>query len=112
MDNDKTMYTGVDGGIFGNEARPKDVEDRIREQEKLINELKPQLQELIDIIDNEIKSAMSIKRFISATTQNETDIRAELQAAALYEKYLEALKTRFTLALNETKKYGRKKGKK
>ena len=47
---------------------------------------------------------MSIDRFTSATAQREADIRAELQASALYKKYLDTLKTKFVLALNEAKR--------
>jgi hypothetical protein len=104
--NDSPLYTGVDGvddGVFGNEAKDEVTEKKIQDQDRLIKELTPKLQELLDIIDGEVASVMSIDRFMTATTQSEADIRSELQAAALYKNYLGNLKTKFTLALNETK---------
>lgn len=105
--NDGVLYTGLDGepdGIFGNEGLDKETAEKMREQEHLLKELTPKLQAIIDLIDLEIKSVMSIDRFISATAQREADIRAELQASALYKKYLDTLKTKFVLALNEAKR--------
>lgn len=106
--DDSALYTGVDNepnqGAFGNEIKDEKVAQKIQDQERLIKELTPKIQELLNIIDSEIDSVMSIKRFTSAAKDPEIDIRSELQAAALYEKYLGQLKTKFTLALQETKK--------
>lgn len=104
--DDSSMYTGVDGtqdGIFGNEVIEDSIKAKMEEQRHQIAELTPKLQEIVDMIDNEISLVMGVDRFITATTQPESDIRAELQAAALYKKYLSELKTKFALALNETK---------
>jgi len=105
--DDSALYTGVDGepnGVFGNEEVDKDTEKILQDQKQLVAELTPKLQSLIDMIDSEIELVMSIDRFSTATTQPEVDIRAELQAAALYKNYLGGLKTKFVLALNEVKK--------
>lgn len=103
--NDGLLYTGVDGdGVFGNEGLDKETQAKVQEQEHLLKELTPKLQDIVDMIDKEIKAVMSIDRFTTATTQSEVDIRAELQASALYKKYLDTLKTRFVLTLNETKR--------
>lgn len=104
--DDSALYTGVDGetnGVFGNEELEETTKKALDEQKKQIAELTPKLQDIVNMIDAEINSVMGIDRFIVATTQKESDIRAELQAAALYKKYLEALKTKFALALNEVK---------
>lgn len=105
--DDSSLYTGVDGdptgGVFGNETKDEAVEAKIQDQDRLIKELTPKIQELLDIVDAEITSVMSIDRFITATTQSESVIQAELQAAALYKSYLGNLKTKFVLALNEAK---------
>lgn len=104
--NDSALYTGVDGvddGVFGNEAVSDSVKEKIQDQDRLIKELTPKLQDLLNIIDAEIATVMSIDRFITATAQKDDDIRAELRAAAIYKNYLGSLKTKFTLALNEAK---------
>ena len=101
------LYTGVDmepEGMFQNEIKDAETERKIQDQERLLKELTPQLEDLIALIDAEIKEVMSIDRFTSAASQPESDIRSELQAAALYKKYLEQLKVRFALALQETKR--------
>lgn len=104
--DDSLMYTGVDGntdGIFGNEKVEETTKAIMDEQRQQIAELTPKLQSLIDMVDNEIKLVMSIDRFAQATTTSEVDVRAELQASALYKQYLDNLKTKFTIALNEVK---------
>lgn len=106
--DDSSLYTGVDGepiqGVFGNEVENEEVKELKDKQTKLMAELTPKLQGLIDMIDSEIKLVMSIDRFTTATSAPESDIRAELQAAALYKQYLDGLKNRFTLQLREVKK--------
>lgn len=102
--NDSVMYTGVDepAGQFGNEQDPATKELLDKEREK-VQRLIPQLESLIKDIDSEIKSVMSIDRFIAAADEPDTNIRAELQAAALYKNYLDQLKTNFTLTLQATR---------
>lgn len=105
--DDSALYTGVDGtsdGIFGNEVVEESTQKVIDEQKKLLAELTPKLRDIVQMIDNEIKLVMSIDRFISATSQPESNLRAELQAAALYKQYLSTLKTKFAIALDEAKK--------
>lgn len=105
--DESALYTGVDNeptGIFENEVTEEGIKEKIKDQERQIKELTPKIQDLISIIETEEKSVMSIERFISATTQPEDNIRAELQAAALYKQYLGTLKTKFILALQEVKK--------
>lgn len=102
--NDGALYTGVDEpvGQFGNEKDPATKELLDQEREK-VQKLLPQLEGVIEGIDTEIKSVMSIDRFISAAATPEADIRAELQAAALYKGYLNELKTKLTLLLRDTR---------
>jgi septal ring factor EnvC (AmiA/AmiB activator) len=105
--NDGAMYTGVDAeptGIFENEIRDEKVKEKIKEQERLVKELTPKLQDLIAMIDLEIASVNDIDQYINATDSTEDNIRAELRAAALYKKKLENLKTKFALALGEVTK--------
>lgn len=104
--NDSMLYTGVDGadGMFGNEVIPEELKTKLDEQATLLKELTPRIQGLVDSIDEEIKLVMSIDRFISAAKDSEQNIRAELQASALYKQYLTNLKTKLVLALNEAKK--------
>lgn len=106
--DDSALYTGVDGtqqdGVFGNEAIEESTQKLLDEQKHQIAELTPKLQGIVDMLDAEIKSVMGIDRFLTATTKPESDIRAELQASALYKAYLETLKTKFALALKETRK--------
>lgn len=103
--DDSSLYTGVDNeGIFGNEKLDTETQDKLDSQVAMIRELTPKLQQIVDMIDFEIKTVMSIDRFANATIQPEVDIRAELQASAQYKKYLDGLKTKFTLILNETTK--------
>lgn len=104
--DDSSLYTGVDGndGIFGNEKPEESTKELLTEQKRQLQELTPKLRDIIAMLDNEIKLVMSIDRFVTATTQSETDVRAELQASALYKAYLTNLKTKFKLALEESKK--------
>lgn len=105
--DDSMMYTGVDnieGGQFGNVKVDDQTKQLLIDEKKKRAELTPKLEALITEIDSEIKQVESIDRFFAATSQPESDIRAELQAAALYKKYLQGLKTKFKLALAETKR--------
>lgn len=103
--DDSALYTGVDNdGIFGNEVLEQTTKEKVDEQKKQLAELTPKLRDIVMMLDKEIESVMSVDRFITATTQPESDIRAELQAAALYKAYLNVLKTKFSLALLETKR--------
>ncbi len=108
--DDSAMYTGVDlpldepeqeGGMFGNEKVDEKTQELLDEQRRKLEEITPQLQGLLEDIDEEIKLVFSIKRFITAAGEPIDKITAELQAAALYEQYLQGLKTKFTLRLNE-----------
>lgn len=100
--NDGDMYSGVDG-IFENEAPVESTAQKLKDQEALIAELTPNLKNIIDMLDEEIASVMSVDRFVTATTQPEKDIRAELQASALYKELVGGLKNRFTSILRKTK---------
>jgi hypothetical protein len=105
--DDTQLYTGVNSeplGQFENELKNEEVEEIIKEQKRVIQEISPKLEGIIELIESEISRVMSIDRFISATTQSESDIRAELQATALYKNYLEGLKNKFILDLQEAKK--------
>lgn len=105
--DESTLYTGIDkepDGMFGNEVEQEAVKEKKQEQQNMMKELLPKLQELIDVIDSEIVTVNSIKRFRSATMRPEQDIRAELQASALYEEYLNNLKLRFVVAMEKVSK--------
>lgn len=103
--DDSMLYTGVDQdpGMFQNEIKDEAVSEKIQEQERLIKELTPKLQDLLNIIDAEIKAVDTISDFMNATDKPEADIRSELKSRALYKAYLSTLKTKFTLAMNEVK---------
>jgi septal ring factor EnvC (AmiA/AmiB activator) len=105
--SDEALYTGVDGehlGVFGNEKRDKQTQQIIDDQKKQIAELTPKLQNIVDMLDSEIKGADSVRGFVNATESSDSNVRAEIQAAARYIAYIEQLKTKFTLVLNETKR--------
>lgn len=105
--DDSAMYTGVDGvdnGQFGNEIVDDQTKDLLNEQKRVLAELTPQLESIIEMIDSEIKQVMSLDRFTSAAAMKSEDLRAEVQASALYKQYLDTLKTKFALALKETRK--------
>lgn len=105
--DDSAMYTGVDNiedGQFGNETVDKETQRKLEEERRKVQEITPKIELLLESIDAEIAEVMSIDRFASATSQPEADIRAELQASALYKKYLTGLKTKLTLALAEAKR--------
>lgn len=105
--SDDALYTGVDGehdGVFGNEKLEEKTKRKIDEQRKQIAELTPKLQDIVNMLDSEIKGADSIRMFVNAAESDESSVRAEIQAAARYIAYIEGLKTKFVLALNETKK--------
>lgn len=104
--NDSAMYTGIDQAPdFTNpDGRDEATKQLIEKQDHQIKELTPQLEGIIELIDAEIAEVMSIKRFTTCTSTPEVDVRSELQASALYEKYLQQLKTKFSLALQEIRK--------
>lgn len=105
--DDSVLYTGVDSdleGIFGNEALPKETKQVMQEQERKLKELTPKLREIIDMLDEE--RALAIQ-FIADTVDNMKEgdevLRGELIGAARYRRYLDSLKTKYTLALRETR---------
>lgn len=105
--DDSVMHTGVEGvefGQFGNEIVDDQTKELLNEQKRILAELTPQLESIITLIDSEIKEVMSIDRFTSAAAMKSEDLRSEVQASALYKKYLDELKTKFNLALKETRK--------
>lgn len=108
--NDSPLYTGIDGepndGMFGNEAVDKETEKLLNEQKQLMAEITPKLQSLIDSIDEERKIAIDfITSYVDNSSDDDNILRGELKAAARYRKYLDSLKTKFVLALNETKRH-------
>lgn len=106
--DDSAMYTGVDGelnGVFGNEQVEESTKKLLDEQKKQIAELTPKLQDIITMLDAERDMVLDfISGYVDATTDPDDLFRAELKAAGRYRKYLDTLKTKFALALNEVKK--------
>lgn len=108
MINDSPLYTGVDEdgleGIFGNEAPEETTKKVLQEQERKLKELTPQLQDIINMIDEERAIAI---QFIADTVDNMKDsddvLRGELIGAARYRRYLDTLKSKYTLALGEAR---------
>jgi hypothetical protein len=105
MTNDAPLYTGVDGtGMFGNEEKDEVTQRKLDEQKKQIAELTPKLQDIIDMIDNERAITLQyIADYVDATKDTEDTVKAELKAAGRYRSYLDELKTKFGLALQEVK---------
>lgn len=105
--DDSVLYTGIDGetdGAFGNETVEESVKEKIQEQERLLAELTPQLEDILKMIDAERDLAI---QFIADTVDNiktEGEVLCELKAAARYRTYLDTLKNKFILRLNEVKK--------
>lgn len=104
--DESSLYTGVDQepGMFQNEIKEEEVERKVKDQERLLKELTPQIQEILDMLDNEIKTAESVRVFYDAASKPEENIKAEIQAIARYVALVEMLKTKFTLTLNEARK--------
>lgn len=107
--DDSALYTGVDGepndGIFGNEEVNKDTEKLLQDQKQLVSELTPKLQTLIEMIDSERDIAIAfITDYVDNCQDNDVVLRGKIIGAGQYRKYLDGLKTKFVLALNETKK--------
>lgn len=102
--DDSMMYSGVDNepkGMFDNEIVNEEVQSKIEEQDRLIQELTPQLEKINEMIDMELKAADSVDHFGDATSHPEKDIRAELRASFLYKQYLINLKSKFRNILEE-----------
>lgn len=106
--DDSALYTGVDGedlGQFGNEAVEENVQKKLDEQKALVKELTPQLEKLIETVEAERADALeAIADFLSNSLEGAEVDTAEAKAAARYRKYLDNLKTKFALALQETKR--------
>lgn len=101
--DDSSLYTGIDG-VFGNETIDTEVKEKITEQERLLIELTPQLEDIIEMIDNEKSLAIQyIADTVDGMKEGDEILRGELVAAARYRKYLDGLKTQFTLKLNQTR---------
>lgn len=104
---DNEMYTGVDEppeGIFGNEKVDKETQRKLDDEKRKLAELTPKLQEIVDMIDNERQLIIEfITGYVDNTKDDDDNFRAELKAASRYRKYLDGLKTKFALALNETR---------
>jgi hypothetical protein len=102
------MYTGVDGiedGVFGNEVVEESTKKLMDKQKHQIAELTPKLRDIVAMIDTE--KALAIQ-FVSDYIDNNKDsddiMRGELKAAKRYREYLDTLKTKFALALGESKR--------
>lgn len=104
--DDSSMYTGVDGeGMFGNEEVEASTKKALQDQKNQLAELTPKLQAIVDMIDSERTVVMEfIAGYVDSTKDNDNLFRAELKAAGRYRVYLDNLKTKFALALRETKK--------
>lgn len=105
--DDSVTYTGVDepiNGIFGNEKVDEETKQKLEDERRKLAELTPQLQDIVDMLENERKITIDfITSYVDNTNDNEEDLKSELKAAGRYRKYIEELKTKFTLMLNETK---------
>lgn len=104
--DDSSLYTGVDGeSMFGNEELEASTKQALDDQKHLLAELTPKLQAIVDMIDSERTVVMEfIAGYVDSTKDNDNLFRAELKAAGRYRVYLDNLKTKFALALRETKK--------
>lgn len=106
--DDSALYTGVDGideGQFGNEVVDDQTKDLLEKQRKQIAEITPQLEGIISMIEAERKVVLDfITGYVDTTKDDDESFRSELKAAGRYRKYLDELKTKFTLQLQETKK--------
>ena len=104
--DDSALYTGVDQApdLTNPEGRDEATKQLLLDQQNLLKEHTPNLEAINEMIDVEIAEVMSIKRFTTSSYTPEVDIRSELQASALYEKYLQQLKTKFALILREARK--------
>lgn len=105
--DDSSLYTGVDAeGMFGNEELEASTKQALDDQKHLLAELTPKLQAIVDMIDSERTVIMDfIAGYVDSTKDNDNLFRAELKAAGRYRVYLDNLKTKFALALRETKKW-------
>lgn len=113
MSNDDSMlFTGVDKepkGMFENEVEDEEVKKKLDDQDRILKEITPRIKDLLKVIDEEIKSVNSISELEEAdraTCIPENDIRSELKARKRYIVYLNNLRVKFTLALQEVKKNG------
>lgn len=104
--DDSALYTGVDAtGVFGNEVLDDSTKEIIDEQKRQLAELTPKLKDIVTMLDAERDMVLDfISGYVDATTDDDELFRAELKAAGRYRKYLDGLKTKFALALEETTK--------
>jgi histidinol dehydrogenase len=105
--DDSGMYTGVDEpvGVFGNEKKDKETQRKLQEQDQKLKEITPKIQQILDTVETERQIAVEfITNYIDNTKDTDTNVIAELKAAARYRKYLDELKTKFTLALRDVRK--------
>lgn len=106
--DDSALYTGVDGvqdGTFGNEAMEDSTKKLLDDEKKKLAELTPKLQSILDMIDSERTIAIQyIADYVDNIKDSDPILRGELIATARYRKYLDELKTKFSLALKETRK--------
>lgn len=104
--DDSALYTGVDGvqdGVFGNEKLDESTQAKLDEQKRQLAELTPKLQDIVDMIDREKAIVIDFIVNVVDSGSKDIDVTNELKAAGRYRKYLDELKTKFKLALQETK---------
>ncbi len=103
--DDSALYTGVDAvGMFDNEQVAQEVNEAVKEKDRLLKELTPKLQDIVDMLDREKQTTLDfIAGYVDDSKDNDELYRAELKAAGRYRKYLDDLKTKFGLALNGSK---------
>lgn len=104
--DDSPLYSGVDNsGVFGNEVLDESTKEIIDEQKRQLAELTPKLRDIVTMLDAERDMVLDfISGYVDATNDDDELFRAELKAAGRYRKYLDTLKTKFALALEESKK--------
>jgi hypothetical protein len=106
--DDSVTYTGIDepiNGMFDNEVVDKVTQNKLDDEKRKLAELTPQLQDIVDMITREQQIMVDfVIGYIDNTSESEENVKAELKAAGRYRKYLDELKTKFSLMLQETRR--------
>ncbi|MDP4225054.1 MAG: hypothetical protein Q8910_01595 [Bacteroidota bacterium] len=110
--DDSALYTGAgegepSTGMFGNEIENEDIKRLKEEQKQQIAMLMPKFDQILEIIDSEIKGVDNISNLGNPeliAKMSAEEIKIQILARSTYKEYLSKLRTKFDLDKNAAQK--------
>lgn len=92
--NDEDLAIGITTGVFDNEIVDEQQDEKAEKQAKESKKLLPNLQMVLDTLDEEIAVISDVRSYMSMNLEkvNGDDIKAEFRARELYVNLITSLK--------------------